>query len=162
MRFARSLQLLLGAALLPLATATFAAQVTPRAPHPDPRLDPATVVRIQLKALEHNDQPSTDAGLALVFSFASPGNREQTGPLEHFSAMVHAAYGQLLNYRSARLNKIVMQGDQALQGVELVDRNGETARYVFVLSRQSEPPYAVCWMTDGVVTQPTDADQQAI
>lgn len=162
MSLARSLQLLLGAALLPLATVAFAAPVAHPGPHPDPRLDPASVVRIQLKALKHNDQPSTDAGLALVFSFASPGNREQTGPLQNFSAMIHASYGQLLNYRSARMNKIVMQGDQALQGVELVDRNGETARYVFVLSRQSEPPYAGCWMTDGVLPQPDDTDKQAM
>ena len=156
MRFARTLQLLLGAALLPLATAAFAAST----PHPDPGLDPASVVRIQLKAMEHNDRPSPDAGLAVVFSFASPGNREQTGPLAHFSAMIHASYGQLLNHRSARLNKTVVQGDQALQGVELVDQKGETARFVFVLSRQSEPPYAGCWMTDGVLPQPEDADKQ--
>jgi hypothetical protein len=47
-----------------------------------------------------------------------------------------------------------------LQGVELIDRKGETARFVFVLSRQSEPPYAGCWMTDGVLPQPEDADKQ--
>jgi len=157
MRFARTLQLLLGAALLPLAAATSAA-ATPR--HPDPRLDPAAVVRIQLEALAHNDKPSADAGLGVVFSFASPGNREHTGPLEHFVAMIHATYGQLLNYRSAHLSKLVMQDDQALQGVELVDRKGQTARFVFVLSRQTEPPYAGCWMTDGVLPQPDDADKQ--
>jgi len=158
MSLARNLQILLGAVLLPLATAAFAAPV----PHPDPKLDPVTVVRIQLKALAHNDKPRPDAGLAIAFSFTSPGNREQTGPLEHFSAMVHAGYAQLLNHRSAKLNPVVMQGEQALQGVELVDQNGETTRFVFVLSRQSEAPYAGCWMIDGVMQQPEDTDKQAM
>jgi hypothetical protein len=154
----RKLKILLGAALLPLAAAAYAAPV----PHPDPKLDPAAVVRIQLKAMAHNDRPRPDAGLAIVYGFASPVNREQTGPLEHFSAMVHTGYGQLLNHRSARLSHTIIDGDQALQGVELVDQHGVTVRFVFILSRQSEPPYAGCWMTDGVVPQPPDADQQAI
>ena len=38
--------------------------------------------------------------------------------------------------------------------------HGHTARFIFVLSRQSEPPYADCWMTDGVLIPPGGADQQ--
>ena len=158
MSLIRKLQILLGTALLPLAAAVFAAPL----PHPDPKLDPAAVVRIQLEALAHNDQSSKDAGLAIVYSFTSPQNREQTGPLEHFSAMVHAGYAQLLNHRSAKLNPVVVQGEQALQGVELVGQKGETARFIFVLSRQGEAPYAGCWMIDGVIQQPEDTDKQAM
>ena len=151
-----SLRLLLGAALLCFASATLAA------PQPNPRLGPAEVVRIQLQAMAHNDKPKADSGLAVVFAFTSPGNRAQTGPLQHFSAMVHAGYPRLLNHRSAHLSHIVIQGDQALQGVELVDHDGAVARFVFILSRQSEAPYAGCWMTDSVVPQPEDADKQEI
>jgi len=150
------LRALLATALLPLTAAVSAAP----APHPEPRYDPAAVVQIQLKALAHNDKPGPDAGLAVAFAFSSPGNREQTGPLERFSAMVHASYGQLLNHRSAHLNPVMIQGDHALQGVELVDSKGDTARFVFMLSRQSEPPYAGCWMIDGVLLQPKNKDQQ--
>lgn len=145
--------MLLGAVLLPLAAAA--------APHPDPSLGPTEVVRIQLEAMAHNDRPRPDAGLALVFDFASPGNRAQTGPLQRFSAMVHSGYAQLLNHRSARLSPPVIEGDQALQGVELVDRDGVTVRFVFILSRQSDPPYAGCWMTDSVLRQQSQ-EQQAL
>lgn len=53
---------------------------------PDPALDPADAVRIQVQALAENG--ADDAGIALTFRFASPDNRRQTGPLERFVAMV--------------------------------------------------------------------------
>ena len=154
----RFLRTLLCAVLLPLAGVASAAPAATL--HPDPGLDPATVVRLQLKALAHNDQPMADAGVAVVFDFASPANRAQTGPLDHFSAILHAMYAPLLNHRSAQLRPIVMQGNRAVQMVDLVGRNGLPMRYVFLLSRQSQPPYAGCWMTDSVVAQPQSQDQQ--
>ena len=39
------------------------------------------VVRIQIEALQHNANPYTDAGIPLTFSFASPSNRRNTGPV---------------------------------------------------------------------------------
>lgn len=152
----RFLRALLCAVLLPLAAS--AAPAT--ASHPDPGLDPVTVVKLQLKALAHNDQPTADAGVATVFEFASPANRAQTGSLEHFSAILHAMYAPLLNHRSAQLRPIVMQGNRAVQVVDLVGRNGLPMRYVFLLSRQSRPPYAGCWMTDSVVAQPQRQEDQ--
>ncbi len=150
----RFLRVLLCAALLPLAS------YADPAAHPSPELDPATVVRLQLKALAHNDQPAADTGVAVVFGFASPANRAQTGPLNHFSAIVHAMYAPLLNHRSAQLRPIVIQGNRAVQVVDLVGRNGLPMRYVFLLSRQSQAPYAGCWMTDSVLAQPQSQEVQ--
>jgi hypothetical protein len=53
---------------------------------PDPALDPADAVRVQVQALAENG--ADDAGIALTFRFASPDNRRQTGPLGRFVAMV--------------------------------------------------------------------------
>jgi len=155
----RQAQLLLGAALLPLASAAFAA-APQHDPKPDPKLDPMQVVRIQLEALAQNDKPAPDSGTAVAYAFASPENRRHIGPLPQFSAMIHKTFAPLLNHRSAHLNPIIMQSGYALERVELVARNGHTARFIFVLSRQSEPPYADCWMTDGVLIPPGGADQQ--
>jgi hypothetical protein len=119
-------------------------------------LTPAQVVRIQLEALAHNDRPTPDTGIAVAWRFASPGNQAQTGPLAQFTQMVHNGYADMLNHRSAKLAATVMQDGQALQGVELVDQAGVTHRYIFILSKQTEPPYRGCWMTDGVVGSPDD------
>src|SRR5438309_2031919 len=55
---------------------------------PSPQLTPDQVVRVQMEAMKHNDRPAHDAGIAKTFKFASPQNREQTGPLDKFIAMV--------------------------------------------------------------------------
>lgn len=143
------------AALLPLAAAAAGpADASHSGPQPTPNLDPATVVRIQLKAMAHNDQPAPDAGMTTVYAFASPENRELTGPLAHFSAIIHKLYAPLLNHRSAQLRPLVMHGEQALQGVEVIDARGQAARYLFILRRRSEPPCAGCWLTDSVLREP--------
>ena len=114
-------------------------------------------MQLQLAALAHVDQPVRDAGFALVFGFASPGNRSQTGPLERFAAMLRKGYPEMLNHRSSRLAALVSEGDQAIQGVELIDRGGARHRYVFLLSKQPGGPYKDCWMTDSVQQAPEDA-----
>lgn len=114
---------------------------------PNPALDPAQVVQLQLDAMREG----TDAGLATVFGFASPGNRQQTGPVERFRQMIRAAYPEMLRHRNSKLAPTVVDGDHAIQGVELVAEDGQEFRYVFILSRQRETPFEGCWMTDSVI-----------
>lgn len=147
----------LAALLLLAAAAAQAAGPAIALPKPDPSLDPVTVVKLQLEALAHVDQPVKDAGLAVVFRFASPGNQAQTGPLEKFSRMIRSGYADMLNHRSASVVKSTIDGDQALEAVEIIDRAGVTHRYVFILSKQTEAPYKDCWMTDGVINAPGEA-----
>ena len=122
--------------------------------NPSPELSPSEVVRIQLEALQHNDSPQPDAGIAMVFRFSSPGNRAQTGPLPRFSEMLRNGYPQMLNHREVRLPPPLVQDNEAIQPVEVVSQDGAAYRYLFILSRQTEPPYTGCWMTDSVVTDP--------
>lgn len=126
----------------------------PIAAKPDPALSPAAVVQLQLAALATIDQPERDAGFATVFGFASPGNRSQTGPLKRFAGLIRESYPAMLNHRSTTLLPLVMQGDIALQGVELIDRVGVLHRYVFQLSKQPDGEYKDCWMTDSVYQAP--------
>ena len=115
---------------------------------PDPALSPGDVVRIQLEALRHNDEQ--DRGIAVAFRFASPANRANTGPLSRFIAMIEEGpYALMLGFREAAYGPVETQTGRARQRVTLTGTR-ESVTYWFYLSRQSEPPYADCWMTDAV------------
>lgn len=119
---------------------------------PNPDLSPAQVVKIQLEAMQHNDTPAPDAGLATTFAFASPKNQEMTGPLDKFIAMVKGPeYGAMLNYKSAEYADVHADGDAAQQLVKINAADGTAALYLFILSRQTDGQFKGCWMTDGVV-----------
>lgn len=123
-------------------------------PHPAPTLSPAEVVTIVLNALQHNDDPQPDAGIATTFEFASPANREETGPLQRFALMIkNPAYRIMLDFRTATRGRLELDGNHARQRVVIVGRDGTQVTYVFLLSKQPEGPYANCWMTDGVIRQ---------
>jgi hypothetical protein len=115
-------------------------------------MSPADVVRTVVLALQHNDTPSPDAGIATAFRFASPGNRQSTGPLEHFIKMVkNPAYAALLNFESAEFADPQIRDDQARVAVKLTMPDGTTIIYIWGLSRQGEGDFKGCWMTDSVV-----------
>jgi len=136
-----------------LASSTALAQ-SDVADTPDPELDPSEVVQIQLDALRHNDDPFPDAGIAELFTFTSPTNRTESGPLPRFADMVHTTFGEMLNHREAHLLPLAVKDGTALQPVELIGKDGSIYRYVFVLTRQADPPYRGCWMTDSVIGDP--------
>ena len=119
---------------------------------PRPAYPPDKVVSIQIEALGDNDRPHPDAGIEITFRFASPANKEVTGPLPRFIEMVHnPAYRPMLNHGGARYGKLKREGDQASQTVILKTGDGSRVGYLFRLSRQSEAPYKDCWMTDSVM-----------
>lgn len=119
---------------------------------PLPALSPQEVVDIQLKAMQHNDQPYKNHGIEIAFRFASPSNKDSTGPLNSFIGLVrNETYQSLLNFQRYGLDDPEIQGDKALQKVTLIDAEEQPVVYFFQLSRQQEEPYKGCWMTDGVV-----------
>lgn len=121
------------------------------APRPDPKHSPEQVVGFVLEALRLNDTPDKDSGIRTTFGFASPGNREVTGPIERFIELVkNPLYKPLLNHRRAERTPIRTAGDAAQQRVTLIGADGRRATYLFTLSKQAAAPYQDCWMTDGV------------
>ena len=118
-------------------------------PHPD--YSPADVIRIQLQALSDNNHPYENAGIEIAFRFASPVNKDTTGPLERFIQMVHnPAYRPMLDHQSVSYGKLQVKGNQAAQAVILTTPSGERVGYVFTLSKQEGDTCRGCWMTDGV------------
>lgn len=124
----------------------------PTEPNPDPRYGPGDVIRLQIEALRRNDQPTADAGIATAFRFASPANQVVTGPLEHFTQMVHnPLYEPLLGHIEARYGLMQVEGRRVTQMVIVTSAQGERCGYQFTLTRQQGGPFNDCWMTDGVM-----------
>jgi Domain of unknown function (DUF4864) len=125
------------------------AQLTDLVPRPE--LSPTEVVLYQVAALQQNDEPKSDAGIERAFRFASPSNKQVTGPLEHFVQIVKSpAYFPLLNSRSSAIVGSELKDDQAKIAVKIVTADGRPLTYVFILSKQNEGEFHDCWMTDGV------------
>jgi hypothetical protein len=144
-----------------LATNVGFGQLADLTPRPD--LTPEDVVQYQIAALQQNDDPKSDAGIERAFRFASPNNKQATGPLEHFIQIVKGpAYAPLLNNRSSAIVGSEKNDDQAKIVVKIVAVDGRQVTYVFILSKQSEGDFHDCWMTDGVAPlkeAEDDADQ---
>lgn len=117
---------------------------------PDPSLSPADVVRLQMAALRafRDDK----AAIHQCFVLASPANRAVTGPLDRFIAMVqNATYRALVMQTGALVGRPVIRGEQATVLVTVVDENQAARAYRFFLSKQTDPRYLDCWMTDAVI-----------
>jgi hypothetical protein len=120
--------------------------------HPSSAQGPDEVIRLQLGALAANNDPHEDAGIEVAFRFASPANKQVTGPLARFIAMVHnALYRPLLNHRAVRYGTLRVENDHAAQMVIVTAGDGEVVAYLFVLSRQQGGACDSCWMTDSVL-----------
>jgi hypothetical protein len=121
-------------------------------PGPRAEYSPEQVVQIVMDALQNND--AADSGIVTTFNFASPGNKEVTGPVARFIPMVKTpAYKPMLNFRSAEYGKLELADDKTTgeQTVTLIAANGDVATYLFRLSKQPDGEFKGCWMTDGVI-----------
>ncbi len=120
-------------------------------PQPGIDLQPQDVVRVVINALANNDQPYDDAGIATTFAFASPANKVNTGPLDRFTQMVkNNVYGILVNHVESDFSKIVHDGNNAYQLVQLKGKNGNEIVFAFRLSKQLDGEFEGMWMTDAV------------
>ena len=118
--------------------------------YPEPELKPNDVVRLQLLAMQQNDD--SDFGIEVTFRFASPSNKIQTGPLKRFISLVrNPSYIPLLNHTNATFLELTVEEDFAVQDVIITTSKGKRIGYRFRLSIQKGPLYPGCWMTDSVI-----------
>lgn len=110
---------------------------------------PGLVVHIQVLALRNND-PATNEGINTTWQFASPSNRDLTGPYPNFVRTIQSGFEPLLNATGVRYGPLDRDGDTASQPVTVVDANGTTTSYRWTVEKQDEPPFEGCWMTAGV------------
>lgn len=119
---------------------------------PHPALSAQEVVQINFLALQQNDSPESDHGIGIAWNFASPTNKENTGPIERFSIMVHnEAFRPLLNSKAFEIRAHFEKETEAEFLVMIEDNEGEVHSYMVSLSLQKYPPYDNCWMIDAVI-----------
>ena len=118
--------------------------------YPKSELNPSDVVRLQLLAMQQNDE--SNFGIEVTFRFASPANKKQTGPLKRFISLLrNPSYIHLLNHLNATFLELTLEDDFAIQDVIITTSKGERIGYRFRLSIQKGPLYPECWMTDSVI-----------
>jgi hypothetical protein len=120
---------------------------------PSPDLSPDDVVRLQVDSLRaFQRDPSA---INQCYAFASPANRAATGPLARFTAMVqNQNYRPLVRQTSALVGRAVIRDGQATVFVTVLDESRTTRGFRFFLSRQTDPQFLDCWMTDAVIPAP--------
>jgi len=122
---------------------------------PHPSLGPKDVVKIIMNSLKNNDQPSENRGVTITYSFASPANKRNTGPLKRFNSMIRGqTYSPMINHKSAIYEKYNVMNNRASIDVILVSSGGKTYGYRFGLSQQNGNEFKGSWMTDTVVPIP--------
>ncbi len=124
---------------------------------PDPALAPKDVVAIQLEALQNNDDPQPNAGIARTFAFAHPDNRRVTGPLPRFERMIRSpAYLPLIDHSAHQIERVEGDGDMVRFKVVVETPNGRALTYLWEVRRVGEGPHEGAWLTTNV-SAPVDA-----
>jgi len=133
---------------------------------PNSELTASDVVRIQLVALSSNDTPHPDAGIEITFRFASPGNKQVTGPLPRFTELVkNPVYLPMINHTKAEYGQPKFKDGREMIPVLLTARDGKKTAFVFIVGQQEVGECAGCWMTEGVyriqINVPTPGSDKA-
>ena len=116
-----------------------------------PSLSPLDVVKIVMNALQKNDEPSKNRGIAVTFNFASPANKNVTGPIGRFVNMVSGpVYGQMVDHLGVVYEKIKIKGDSASIDVIIKVVSGKFVGFRFLLTKQRDNEFDGTWMTDSV------------
>ncbi|MDZ7829672.1 MAG: hypothetical protein U5K33_09380 [Halofilum sp. (in: g-proteobacteria)] len=109
------------------------------------------MVEIQLGALQTNDEPGPNAGIARVWQFAHPHNRETTGPLSRFSAMIQSPpYRFLIDHRAHVVEEVRVSERRAAFEVTVTATTGKVVAYLWRLEKLVDGPLAGTWLTTGV------------
>ena len=120
---------------------------------PDPSIAPVEVVAIQLKALQFNDNPEPDFGIAQTWAFAHPRNRAATGPLPRFAAMIKGpSYGKMLNHSRHEISPVMVGPDMAQFDVLLETDGGKILFFQWGVEKVKSGEFAGSWMTVAVST----------
>ena len=130
-----------------------------------PELSPERVVALQMESLR--DGVSQPDKLMVCFSLASPENREQTGPLPRFAALVkQPPYDDLVSCVDYIVGDATIQDDRAVVLVSLLLADSPPKSFRFFLSKHSQEPYKDCWLTDAVAlasyTDPADTSAEQV
>ena len=119
---------------------------------PDPSISAKDVISIQLKALQVNNNPFENAGIAQTWEFAHPNNRKFTGPLNNFIRMLkNPSYSMMIDHLEHNIITVEEKETSSYYFVELTDLNGKKYGFEWTVEKVNETgEFQDCWMTVGV------------
>ncbi|PPR48737.1 MAG: hypothetical protein CFH15_01544 [Alphaproteobacteria bacterium MarineAlpha5_Bin5] len=119
---------------------------------PNKLIDPKEVIKIQLSALQKNNIPFEDAGIAQTWEFAHPSNRMFTGPIKRFTKMMYSpSYSIMLNHQNHEITEVKIDDVIAFFIIKLTDVSGNLYGFQWILEKVLDDGiYKNCWMTTSV------------
>jgi hypothetical protein len=122
---------------------------------PNNGIEPYQVVKIQLRSLKENDNPTKDSGIEQTWEFAHPSNQKNTGPLDRFKVMIKGkSYEMLLNHLDHEVVEIKSSDLAVLFEVTVLDQNKAYYKFNWQVEKYTkEGSLNDCWLTT-IVTAP--------
>jgi hypothetical protein len=119
---------------------------------PNNNIEPYEVVKIQLRSLKQNDEPTKDNGIEQTWEFAHPNNQKNTGPLDRFKVMIKSkSYLMLLNHLDHKVVKKKSSDYVALFEVTVLDQNKIYYKFNWQVEKYTKNgPLKDCWLTTAV------------
>jgi hypothetical protein len=116
---------------------------------PNIEIQPYQVIKIQLKSLKNNDNPTKDRGIEQTWEFAHPNNRKNTGPIAKFKNMIKGkSYGILLNHLDHKIVEVKLSDFTALFEVTVLDKDKTYYQFNWTVEKYTkEGPLKGCWLT---------------
>jgi hypothetical protein len=116
---------------------------------PNNGIEPYQVVKIQLRGLKKNDEPSKDSGIEQTWEFAHPDNQKNTGPLAKFKTMLKGnSYQMLLNHLEHEVSEIQITENIATFEVTILDKSKKYYKFKWIVEKlTNEGPLKGCWLT---------------
>ena len=116
---------------------------------PNDAIEPFQVVKIQLRGLMKNDDPSLDYGIKQTWEFAHPANKKYTGPLPKFINMIKSeGYKMLLNHIDSEIVEVFKSDSQYGFEVTILGKDKNYYRFQWIVEKYyEEGPLKDCWLT---------------
>ena len=132
----------------------FATNVNADLIQPNKDLDPYDVVKIQLVALQNNDE--NDQGIKQTWIFAHPDNKKVTGPYERFRIMIYGQqYRHLVNHSNHKIKLISNSPNTFVYRIEILTNKKKLFFYEWHVQKGNDKSCKNCWFTTAV-SQPVD------
>ena len=132
----------------------FATNVNADLIQPNKDLDPYDVVKIQLVALQNNDE--NDQGIKQTWLFAHPDNKKVTGPYERFRIMIYGQqYRHLVNHSNHKIKLISNSPNTFVYRIEILTNKKKLFFYEWHVQKGNDKNCKKCWFTTAV-SQPVD------
>ena len=119
---------------------------------PNIKIEPYQVVKIQLKSLMKNDNPTKDRGIEQTWEFAHPNNKKFTGPLERFKNLLNSdAYSMMLNHIDHKIIVVKTTDSKAAYEVTILGEEKNYYKFRWIVEKYDiEGPLKDCWLTTAV------------